>query len=307
MGYEFTNDTGVFITKALGETCTITYDANGGTGTVTDPNISYDVLDEITVLSGSGLSKEGYNFRFWNTAADGSGTTYNPDDTIEAHNDVTLYAIWIQGSISEYTISSTDYDYTYLNVGGTEYFLSTIASMFGSDILTVGKLASYGVSFSGIALRFPVDIPAGQTILSAKVQLYQQDTGQPTTGVKCDVYLEKTVTPAAFSSVSDYKSRVANSTTKVQWDDATLIEEAYNDTPDLTTAFNEVYSLGTPEYVVVYIDDWTGRQTSDPALYGFYGYDLGGNGYQAKLIVNYKSKSTPPVAGLRVPWRLANE
>ncbi|MGI6051891.1 MAG: InlB B-repeat-containing protein [Bilifractor sp.] len=74
----------------------ITYDANGGTGTVTDSR-NYAGGDDCyaDVMSGSNLTPpEGKVFLYWNTAADGSGTTYYPDDQILMNSDVTLYAIY---------------------------------------------------------------------------------------------------------------------------------------------------------------------------------------------------------------------
>jgi pilin isopeptide linkage protein/uncharacterized repeat protein (TIGR02543 family)/uncharacterized repeat protein (TIGR01451 family) len=74
----------------------ITYDANGGDGTVTDSR-NYAGGDDCyaDVLSGGGLTPpDGQVFLYWNTEADGSGTTYYPDDKVLMSGDVTLYAIY---------------------------------------------------------------------------------------------------------------------------------------------------------------------------------------------------------------------
>ncbi|MEA4923264.1 MAG: InlB B-repeat-containing protein [Eubacteriaceae bacterium] len=47
------------------------------------------------------FTREGYAFKEWNTAADGSGTTYKPGDTFIAENDSTLYAQWTKEEIAE--------------------------------------------------------------------------------------------------------------------------------------------------------------------------------------------------------------
>ncbi len=72
----------------------VTYDANGGTGEVTDDE-AYKSGDKATVKSGKDLEKAGYKFIGWNTKADGSGENYKPGDEITVgEKDIVLYAIW---------------------------------------------------------------------------------------------------------------------------------------------------------------------------------------------------------------------
>ncbi len=81
----------------------VTYDANGGTGTQTDPNSPYNFGATVTVLGTGTITRTGYTFSHWNTAADNSGTNYNPTDmfAMPAAN-VTLYAQW---TINTYTVT----------------------------------------------------------------------------------------------------------------------------------------------------------------------------------------------------------
>ena len=44
-------------------------------------------------------ARSGYSFSGWNTAADGTGTSYSPGDTVEITTDTTLYAQWEAQSI----------------------------------------------------------------------------------------------------------------------------------------------------------------------------------------------------------------
>ena len=63
---------------------TITYDANGGTGTMSD---------SINIVSANGFTAPtGMEFKEWNTQADGEGTTYAVGANVTADTD--LYAIW---------------------------------------------------------------------------------------------------------------------------------------------------------------------------------------------------------------------
>ena len=74
---------------------TVTYNANGGSGSMTDAT-EYEPGATVTVLNNE-FEPEGafYEFDSFNTAADGSGTKYLEEDTFEISEDVTLYAQWI--------------------------------------------------------------------------------------------------------------------------------------------------------------------------------------------------------------------
>lgn len=84
--------------------CSVLYDPNsdGVTGSTTDGVHYYK--GESATIQANGFSREKYDFVGWNTAADGSGKTYQPGDSFafdEAYfsdptnmSTVTLYAMW---------------------------------------------------------------------------------------------------------------------------------------------------------------------------------------------------------------------
>lgn len=84
---------------------TVAYDLQSGTGA---PGVDYDgpyTFEEgeiVTVLAAP--TREGFLFAGWNTAADGSGTVYWPDDTFSIADDTTLTAQWIDTAIT-YTVT----------------------------------------------------------------------------------------------------------------------------------------------------------------------------------------------------------
>lgn len=81
-------------------TYTVTYESNGGTGTVSDTT-EYDSGTEVTVLSADGLTApEGKVFLTWSTSSDGLGQSYDSGDTFTIYGDTTLYAIWSDSDAS---------------------------------------------------------------------------------------------------------------------------------------------------------------------------------------------------------------
>jgi hypothetical protein len=52
---------------------TVTFDANGGSGTVPNNPSTVAAGSSITLPDGSGLTKNGFTFDGWNTSADGTG------------------------------------------------------------------------------------------------------------------------------------------------------------------------------------------------------------------------------------------
>ena len=75
------------------------FDANGGTGTMTDQEFTYDGIP--VPLNPNEFIREGYVFKGWNTAADGSGTNYSDEESVVDLSDidddiVTLYAQYMK-------------------------------------------------------------------------------------------------------------------------------------------------------------------------------------------------------------------
>lgn len=78
-------------------TYTVTYDANGGSGTMTDKNSPYAYGAAATVLT-NGFTRSRYTFTGWNTQADGKGTSCKAGDSIDVTGNIVLYAQWTRNS-----------------------------------------------------------------------------------------------------------------------------------------------------------------------------------------------------------------
>ena len=75
----------------------LTYDKNdvGASGSMDPATVASDALSKNVSVAACGFTAPtGYHFDHWNTAFDGSGTDYNPNDTYNLTADATLYAIW---------------------------------------------------------------------------------------------------------------------------------------------------------------------------------------------------------------------
>ena len=75
---------------------TVAYNANGGTGTMANQELTYD---KAATLNANTFKRTGYRFNGWNTKADGTGTSYADKASVKnltASNGgtVTLYAKW---------------------------------------------------------------------------------------------------------------------------------------------------------------------------------------------------------------------
>lgn len=77
----------------------VTYNANGGSGAPAGQTKTYGTN---LTLSSTTPTRTGYTFVEWATAADGTGTKYNPGATYTANAELTLYAVW---TVNKYTLT----------------------------------------------------------------------------------------------------------------------------------------------------------------------------------------------------------
>ncbi len=90
----------------------INFSADGGSGSLSA--LSGVIGTTVTLPSSSSVVKSGYTFSSWNTAANGSGTTYMPGQSLTLSTSLTLYAQWkstptstLYGSVGLFSKNST--------------------------------------------------------------------------------------------------------------------------------------------------------------------------------------------------------
>lgn len=75
----------------------VTFDANGGSGTMANLAI---VAGTAKTLTANTFARTGYTFAGWNTAADGSGTSYTNSQSVTLYANTTLFAQWTAGTFA---------------------------------------------------------------------------------------------------------------------------------------------------------------------------------------------------------------
>lgn len=130
-----------------GETTTtvkysVIYNANGGTGSMSNSSYTYGTSKNLTVNS---FVKTGYIFDSWNTKADGTGTSYSDGESVKNLSStnnakVNLYAQW----------KPISYSVTYNGNGNTSGITATSSHVYDSELaLTKNGFIKDGSTFKG--------------------------------------------------------------------------------------------------------------------------------------------------------------
>ena len=82
---------------------TVSFEANGGTGEMSPADVDADA--EYTVPGSAFTAPAGKVFDSWNTAADGTGTKYMPQDAPAIHENMTLFAQWVAAPATKCTVT----------------------------------------------------------------------------------------------------------------------------------------------------------------------------------------------------------
>lgn len=92
--YAFSADINLYAQWVAESSNTITYDGNGSIGAPTTGTMNNQVASTRTLITANAFSRAGYTFKNWNTAADGSGVTYQSNYSYNFASSRTLYAQW---------------------------------------------------------------------------------------------------------------------------------------------------------------------------------------------------------------------
>ena len=119
----------------------VIYNANGAKGDLPVDATNYVVGTTATILDQGTLSRQGYTFVGWNTAANGKGTSYGAGESISINASVTLFAQWSQNI----------YHISYDANGGKDAPVDTMnyyGTVFGQAAVS-GNMTRSGYVFAG--------------------------------------------------------------------------------------------------------------------------------------------------------------
>ena len=127
---------------------TITYNANTATsGTVPSPTVTTTTANLNLATNSGNLAKSGLVFAGWNTAANGTGTSYLPGAIYAPSGNITLYALWLSNCTSTRTIVAGFVIETFATAGVCYWNVPATATSI--DYLVVGAGGGGGSSLGG--------------------------------------------------------------------------------------------------------------------------------------------------------------
>ena len=124
---------------------TITYDANGGSGSlITQTVIGVEIIRPYVTIKNNPFTRgDGYLYTNWNTSATGGGSQYSGGQYVQVNSSMTLYAQW----------STITYRLKYMNSKGSEcpsgqtgpqeYYELKINDVPQGDLSTIGNVRWY--------------------------------------------------------------------------------------------------------------------------------------------------------------------
>jgi hypothetical protein len=145
MGGSYAYATIAILFKAAVSGYTVTFNANGGSGTM-----SPETHSSATALTANAFTYTGYTFAHWNTAADNSGTSYADGASYPFTASATLYAIWATTGVSSVSVGNlsvtatsqrTTFATSSVALGATSISATSKRTTFATSSIAIGSLS----------------------------------------------------------------------------------------------------------------------------------------------------------------------
>jgi uncharacterized repeat protein (TIGR02543 family) len=151
---------------------TLTYDPNGGSGTAPASPTSYSAGSPANILGNTGYTNGSLIFNGWNTATDGSGTSYPAGSKITMTSNTTLYAQWGSSPAVTVTYDANNATGGSVPAAPTNYPTGVQVPIFGQGSLTRPGYTFLGwnSSSTGVGSLYA----PGYTFTSKTVTLFAQ-------------------------------------------------------------------------------------------------------------------------------------
>ena len=134
---------------------TVTFDANNGTGSLPAQKAAWT---EPLKQNAGAITRAGYTFSGWNTAANGSGTTYADGAPFNFGQNSTLYAQWTPNAPSAQQLINLSFD------AGNSTAVTNIALPAGSSLVLPIPARRSGFEFLGWTLDPTSNLIVGSTV-----------------------------------------------------------------------------------------------------------------------------------------------
>lgn len=219
---------------------TVIYNRNGNTGgeVPTDISSPYPSGATVTVLGNTGsLVKTEYTFTGWNTAANGSGTSYSAGDTFTINNNTTLYAQWWREPLTATPLSLNTWIEGSLNVETEQWF----------EFSATATKNYIHLNYTGIGYAF-VQVFTGSGIAMGSNQMLSSGTGNARPGAAGSIYRELLVGQKYYVRVQ-------------QAGDGTNYKGAYRIALTETSESPNLITLPTEDVVTLTTNTWADGET----------------------------------------------
>ena len=223
---------------------TITFDANGGTGTVESvtsyyaPGLADDAelaISGMTCSLPDALTRDGYDFSGWNTKADGSGTAFAAGASVPISNEqiTKLYAQWtkkIGGDESDYTVNAiVDQVYTGAEINPAVVVKNNDTVLDSGYTVTYSNNTNVGTATAKVAIGTDTAEVTFQIIRDENPSVSMADVS---TTYGTDYTMTATATTSAGNTITDGTITIAYYTDE----DCTTAWTADNGEPKPTEA-----------------------------------------------------------------------
>ena len=184
-------------------TYTVTYNENGATsGSVPTDSNEYNSGASVTVLGNTGeLAKTGYVWGGWNTAVNGSGTSYASGDSFNISENTTLYARWFSNHANDNEVIVTA---PYLNLNSTGITsAATLTATDGMQYMAAPNGASTSVKATSLSGKATNNFNSDSPILMGKegAYLYNKDPFQKSIA-RIEVYINQGASASAAIAIN---------------------------------------------------------------------------------------------------------
>lgn len=230
--YDFSADLTLFAQWSATNN-TLSFNANGGTGTMASQTIATDAT---TTLNSNAFSRAGYTFAGWATSAGGAVAFANEASYTMGISDATLFAVW---NANTYTVTFNGNGSDGGSMASQNYVTGTTANLTANAFTRTGyTFSGWNTSADGLGTSYANS--ASYTMGTANVTLFAQWVVY--VGPCMSTTFPTTALPSGWSGTS------VNATTAAHYQSAPNTRQITGST-DLITA-----SINTPSSIKFYVD-----------------------------------------------------